>query len=158
MSTSEILQRLYSLDTSSPDFLRHLHCLIQTDEEEQYLNGLRGPELSRLVDFLDGVRTLPMASFQLTNLSPQALGVTQITDDTSRRCLHKLQVICRDHSILPSSYTVPGDLARVGDDPVASGGFADIWEGTHNGNKVCIKLLRINTKNRPLVEKVYSWY
>jgi hypothetical protein len=55
MSTSQVLQRLYSLDASSPDFLRYLYCLIQTDEEEQYLSSLQGLELVRLVDFLDGV-------------------------------------------------------------------------------------------------------
>lgn len=67
MSTSEVLRHLYSLDTSSPELLRYLYCLFQADEKEQYLTNLRGPELSRLVDFLDEVRSLLMASFQLTN-------------------------------------------------------------------------------------------
>jgi len=53
-----ILQRLYSLDTSSPDFLPHLHSLIQSDEKEQYLTSLRGSELDRLVDFLNKVHGL----------------------------------------------------------------------------------------------------
>ena len=61
MSTSQVLQQLYSLDTSSPNLPRHLYCLIQRDEEEQYLSGLRGLELDRLVDFLDEVRALPFA-------------------------------------------------------------------------------------------------
>ena len=57
MSTPWILRRLYSLDSSSTDFLRHLHSLIRHDEEEQYLTNLQGLELARLVDFLDEVRT-----------------------------------------------------------------------------------------------------
>lgn len=66
MSTSQVLRHLYTLDTSSPDFLRYLYRLIQVDKEEQYLINVRGVELSLLVDFLDGVRTLPLAFFQPT--------------------------------------------------------------------------------------------
>ena len=58
MSTSKVLQYLYSLDASSPDFSRHLYRMIRYDEEEQYLSSLEGPELARLVDFLDQVRAL----------------------------------------------------------------------------------------------------
>ena len=57
MSTSHILQHLYSLDTSSPGISRHMYGLIRRDEEEQYLSSLQGSELVRLVDFLDEVRT-----------------------------------------------------------------------------------------------------
>ena len=58
-NTSRILQRLYSLEPSdSPDFIRHLHFLIQHDEEEQYLTNLKEPELTRLLDFLDKVRVV----------------------------------------------------------------------------------------------------
>lgn len=59
MSTSWTLHRLYSLDPSSLDFTRRLRSLIRHDEEEQYLTNLQGPQLARLVDFLDEVRVLP---------------------------------------------------------------------------------------------------
>jgi len=59
MSTYWILHRLYSLDPSSLDFSCNLYCLIRRDEREQYLTSLQGPELARLVDFLDEVRALP---------------------------------------------------------------------------------------------------
>ena len=57
MSVSQILQQLYSLDTSSLELSRHIRDLIRRDEKEQYLSRLQGPELARLVDFLDEVRT-----------------------------------------------------------------------------------------------------
>ena len=63
MSTLWTLHRLYSLDTSSPVFLRNIYCLIHHDEEEQYLQNLQGPKLVRLVDFLDEVRDHPSAFF-----------------------------------------------------------------------------------------------
>ena len=59
MSTSKVLQYLYSLDPSSPDFSRCLYCLIRKDEEEKYLSTLQGSELTRLIDFLDNVRSFP---------------------------------------------------------------------------------------------------
>ena len=54
-STSRILQRLYSLDISSPDPTRYL---IQHDKEEQCLTNLNEPELKRLLYFLDKVRAV----------------------------------------------------------------------------------------------------
>lgn len=59
MSTSRVLQHLYSLDATSPDISRLVYTLIRLDEGEGYLTSLQGPELVRLVDFLDEVRTLP---------------------------------------------------------------------------------------------------
>ena len=70
MPTSQILQRLYSLGTSSPDLSRYLYHLIQSDGEDPYLLGLQGSELTRLVDFLDRVRALPSASLRLTKQTP----------------------------------------------------------------------------------------
>ena len=67
MSTSWILHRIYSLDTSSLDFSRHLYSLIWHDEEDQYLTSLQGPQLAQLVDFLNEVRALPSAFCTVTN-------------------------------------------------------------------------------------------
>ena len=156
MATSQVLQHLYSLDTSSPDLPRYLHCLIQHDEEEQYLCSLEGLELIRVVNFLDDVCPFPLASLllQVVKKTAQILGVAPIVDDVFQRCLHKLRAICSRHAILPSSCTISGHLARVGDSPVALGGFSDVWEGLHNGTRVCIKHLRVSEKIREAVEKV----
>ena len=58
MPASQVLQYLYSLDPSSPDFSRYLYRFILDDEEERYSSNLQKPELARLVDFLDEVRSL----------------------------------------------------------------------------------------------------
>ena len=158
MATSQILRHLYSLKPSSPDFSRYLHSLIQSDGEENYLSGLQGSELTELVDFLDEVRVLPSAPSQFTKQISQALGSIPVTDDVFRQCLHRLQAICSHQGILPSSHIISGDIARLGDYPVASGGFADVWEGTHGDIKVCIKYPRITIKNRQEVEKVINCY
>jgi hypothetical protein len=160
MTTSQVLQHLYALDTSSPDFSRCLFWLMRSDEEEKYLSSLQGPELIRLIDFLDEVGSFSLSSFQLTKQTAQILDVAPTADDVFRRCLHKLQTICTHKTILPSSYTISGDLVRVGNDPVAFGGFSDIWEGRLDGDKVCIKHLRISEQVREAVEKasIWSWF
>lgn len=61
MSASEVLQHLYSLSPSSPDFLRVLYGLIRHDEVEQYSSSLEGEGLAQLVDFLDDVCPLSSA-------------------------------------------------------------------------------------------------
>ena len=65
MTTPQILQLLYSFNTFSPEFSRCLDRLIQSDEEDHYLSNLQELELTRLVDFLDKVRVLPLASSSL---------------------------------------------------------------------------------------------
>jgi len=154
MSASQLLKHLYSINTSSPDFSRLLYGLIRQDEEEKYLSSLNGSELARLVDFLDNVCATPLAFRSFTKHTLQALSVIPATDDVSLQCLHKLQAICGHHMILPSSYTVSGEIARIGDRPVALGGFADVWEGTHSGKQVCVKLLRVSLNDGETLNKV----
>ena len=158
VSTSRILQRIYSFDTSPPDFLHHVYYLIQYDEEEQYLTSLQGPELARLVDFLDKVHPVPSAYHQFTKQTLQALGAIPTTDDLARECINKLQAICGHHAILPSSYIASGQIARVGDGPVALGVIADVWEGTCRSKKVSIKCLRVPTENYQTIKKVRIRY
>ena len=153
MSTSQILQRLYSLDTSL-DFLDSLRSLIHHDEQEQYLISLQGLELARFVDFLDKVRAVPPAFHQSTKQIPQALGAIPTTENIARECLDKLQAICGYNAILPSSYILSDQIARVGDHPVALSGIADVWGGTYRGDEVSIKSLRVCMKDYQAIKKV----
>ena len=154
MTTLWILQRLYTLDASSPDFLRHLYFLLRHDEEEKYLTSLQGPRLARLIDFLDNVHAIPSAFHQFTKPTLQALGTIHTTDDVTRKCLRKLQAICGHNVTLPSSYIVSGEIARVGDDPIAFGVITDLWEGIHRGNRVSIKPLRVPLNDDQVLRKV----
>lgn len=154
MSASQVIQHLYSLDKSSPDFLRVLYGLIRHDEDEQYTSNLRGPELARLVDFLDEVRALSSAFRAIPKRIPQALNTIPTSDDVFRQCLRKLRAICGCHTTLPSSHTVSGDLKKLGDQPVACGGFADVWEGSLGGSRVCIKVLRVSLNDGQCLTKV----
>ena len=154
MSASEILRRLYLIGATSPDTSRLLYGLIRHDEEENYLSNLQDSDLARLVDYLDGVRTLRSAFRPITKRNLQVLSTIPISDDLYPQCLRKLQAICGHHMTLPSSYTMSGDFSRIGDSPVASGGVADIWEGAHHGRKVCIKRLKVPLDDGRTLTKV----
>jgi len=143
MSASKVLQSLYQLDISSHHTPGLLHSLFQYDQEEGYLFKLQGSELTRFVDFLDEVRTLPPAVLLVTKQTLQAIDAIPSTGDIPRQCIRKLQAICEHHTILPTSCTISGALAKIGD-LVAFGGFADVWEGIHACRKVCIKCLRVS--------------
>ena len=155
MSTHWILHRLYSLDPSSLDFSRRLHPLIWHDEQEQYLTSLQGPELARLVDFLDKVRAFPSTFFPVTERILQTLSAIS-ADDLSQKYLHKLQAICGHHKILPSSCIASGQIARVGDSPIARGAIADVWEGTYRSRRVSIRCLRVPLNDGQALKEVSS--
>ncbi|KAK0471433.1 kinase-like domain-containing protein [Armillaria novae-zelandiae] len=57
----------------------------------------------------------------------------------SLKCLHAL---CKAQSIVLPSLYLQG-LTREGANPVAGGGFADIWKGHLQDTQVCLKVLRI---------------
>ena len=77
---------------------------MRSDEEELYVPSLRRKELARLVDFLDRVRSPPLASLGLTKRTLQVLNATPVTEDASRRRLHRLRAIFSHFTILSSSY------------------------------------------------------
>ena len=53
-----------------------------------------------------------------------------------RRCFRGLVKICGEYGILPSSYTIPhSKIRRLGDAPISSGGFSDVWQGAYKENE-----------------------
>ena len=157
MSTPWILRRIHSLDPSSLDFLRQVYALLRHDEEEQYLPSLQGQELARLVDFLDRVRALPSTFCPVVRRVLQSLSAVSVNGDISRHCLHKLQAICGHHVTLPSSYIIPSEIPRIGDDPIIPGSIVDAWEGTYHGKKVSVKCLSVLLKDDQTIKRVRSW-
>ena len=57
--------------------------------------------------------------------------------------------MCGTRMILPTSYTPPSQDLTVGNRPVASGGAGDVYEGTLNGSKVCVKRVRVYSRDGP---------
>ena len=55
--------------------------------------------------------------------------------------------------ILPTLYTPPSQVLTIGRQPVASGGSGDVYEGTLNRSKVCVKRVRVYSVGGPEVAK-----
>ena len=65
--------------------------------------------------------------------------------DLRRKSVCILRKVCGSQVILPRSYIISENVSKEGDAKFASGGFADVWKGRHNGNRVCIKAFRTYT-------------
>ena len=101
---------------------------------------------------------LPFGLSPAYEVDLQALSTIPTTDNLSQECLHKLQAICSHHMILPSSYDISDEIARVGDHPIALDAIADTWEGTYGSKRASIKCLRVSMKNCQTLQKVRVLY
>ena len=57
--------------------------------------------------------------------------------------------MCGEMGILPTSYTSSSYHLVIGPNPFASGGYGDVYEGTLEGSRVCIKRVRVYTRDDP---------
>ena len=77
--------------------------------------------------------------------------------DLRRKSVRILQRVCGSQTILPRSCILSDNISKEGDIAFASGGFADVWKGRHNGNRVCIKTFRpCTTVNLSRIKQVCS--
>ncbi|KAF8178967.1 kinase-like domain-containing protein, partial [Mycena galopus ATCC 62051] len=53
-----------------------------------------------------------------------------------------LSRLCRTSGLHPQCFALSG-LQKVGQQPVAGGGFGDIWKGLVRGHSVCVKVMRV---------------
>ena len=146
---SPTLQQLDHLDSSSTDFHNQLCNVLHGEEYSRCMTNLQGDDLVRLVDYLDKVRrrrvTFPNSPLKLA----QALDNLDPSGPAFRKCLRELRNRCSAGGILPTSYTLSPHLLNVGSEPFASGGRGDVYEGTLDGSRVCIKRVKVYTQGDP---------
>ena len=148
LPTSPTLQQLYCLNASSSEFQDQLCNVFYGDEYRRCVQDLQGGDLVWLVDYLDKVRRY--ATLLHSQPKPlKALGGLDSSSPAFRKCLRELKTICGTGGMLPTSYTLLSHLLNIGSEPFASGGYGDVYEGTHNGSRVCIKRVRSYTSEDP---------
>jgi len=87
--------------------------------------------------------------------SPSALTPAQVLDDlgmsgaASRKCLRELRRMCGTRGILPTSYTLSSHALHIDLEPFASGSYGDVFRGVLEGSRVCVKRVRVYTRNGP---------
>jgi len=139
-------QQIHRLNRSSPGFHDQLSEVLYGEEYRHCVPDLRGDDLVWLIDYLDKVYR--HVTFPCSTLKPaQAFDGLDPSSATSRKCLRELGSICGARGILPTSYTLSSQLLNVGPDPFASGGYGDVYKGTLDGEKVCVKRVRVYLKD-----------
>jgi len=63
-----------------------------------------------------------------------------MSDRERLRLLNKLCKMCSRHCVIPTSMHIPD--CSEGSVEVESGGFADVFQGTYEGRRVAIKVVR----------------
>ena len=75
----------------------------------------------------------------------QVLTSLELDGDLRKQCLHLLYKLCKTCGLLPVTYVLQQEPARVGN-YLCCGGFADVSEGEYLGRRVAIKALRFGAK------------
>jgi len=144
----QALRRLRHLNTSSSDFHDRLCNVLYGEEYQRCVQNLQGDDLVWLVGYLDKVRrhvALPHSPFKAF----QALDGLDPSSRASRKCLRELRSVCGTRMILPTSCIIPPHLPTIDLEPFACGGFGDVYHGTLDGSRVCIKRVRMYTEDGP---------
>lgn len=103
-----------------------------------------------MVGGIFGQGTLPRRPSHSPLIPEQALDGLDPSCAAARKCLCELRNIYgQNKAILPTSYTLPSDLLKIESDPFASGGYGDVYHGTLNGSRVCVKRVRMYTRDGP---------
>ena len=148
MPSRSPLEQLRSLDESSLEFQDQVSNILAGKQFKDWVPTIQDDDVVGLVDYLDKVRRrFSLASFLL--ILPKALDTLDPAGSAFRRCLRELRHVCGTRTILPPSYTLSSQILRVGPHPVAAGGSGDVYKGTLNGLRVCIKRVRIYSKDGP---------
>ena len=70
---------------------------------------------------------------------------------------HILREVCGSQIILPRSFILSDNVTKEGDVPFDRQGFADVWKGHYNGNRVCIRVFRVSTaEDLSKIKQVYT--
>ena len=137
------------------DFPDTLNKMLASQEGMNTAMSLQGDDALTLVEILDQVSRLMI--FGAPRLTPrQAFEAPNMALDTRRKSVRILRRVCSSQAILPRSCILSDDISKEADARFASGGFADIWKGRNNGNRVCVKAFRVYTTEMSKIKRVCS--
>ena len=76
------------------------------------------------------------------------LGVENLSPGLFQKALHGLWTICGKRGVLHKPYIISEGLSRMGEKEFASGGYANVWEGSlvegdPDPRRVCIKVVKV---------------
>ena len=107
-------------------------------------------DAQKVINKLDKVRKVSLPMHRLLMSFTQALDIPAIVANERfwRRCLRYLCRISGRHRLLPVAYKLTPTKLRMGNKPIGSGGFAEVWKGSYNGQQVAIKILKVYSTSK----------
>ena len=131
-------------NVGSEEFPSILAKMLASPEGVNTAMSLQGDDALTLVDILDQVsRPIRLGAPHLNSL--QAFEARNMSLDLRRRSVRILRRVCGLRMILPRSCMISDGISKEGNTAFASGGFADVWKGRHNGNPVRVIAFRAYT-------------
>ena len=149
------LTKLMSVNIRSKEFPNALARMLASQEDMNAAVPLQADDALNLVDILDQVSRSKIIGVLRLIPPTQTFEAPNVEPDLRRKSSRILRRICAANTILPRSYTLSDNISKVGDIAFASGGFADVWKGRHNGNSICVKAFRVYTpKSLSVIKQV----
>jgi hypothetical protein len=144
-----------SINIRSREFPNTLTKMLASQEGVNTAMSLQGDDALTLVDILDQVSRPTRTGVPHLITPAQAFEAPNMSLDLRRRSVRILRRVCGQQTILPRSCILSENISKEGDIAFASGGFADVWKGRHNGNPVSVKAFRAYTaENLSKIKKV----
>jgi hypothetical protein len=147
-----------SISVRSREFPNTLTKMLASQEGMNTAMSMQGDDALALVEILDQVsRPWIVGAPQL--IPAQAFEAPNMELDLRRKSVRILRRVCGSETILPRSCILSENISKEGDIAFASGGFADVWKGRHNGKLVCIKAFRAYTaENLSKIKQVWGQF
>ena len=132
----ELLVSSLSIEADLNDFLQACKTWEKDDQEKK---------AQELADRLDEVRRTGGYNIASSHY-------IQILDNADfhqrkRRFLRRLQKLCSDFNILPTSFMLPPASVEQDTAPFASGNYSEVFKATLNGRSVVIKVLNVTSQS-----------
>ncbi|OCH88987.1 kinase-like protein [Obba rivulosa] len=138
----EVLEFSRSLPIMQPNYkiqtIDAFQTMLSSDDAMETAHNLQQDDLAALVNYTGEV---------LDDSS-----VVDVNNFTSRKAgLVLLRKLYRKSGLYPSLLSIPSEILHTGSalQPVASGGFADVWKGSCRGEQAAIKVYRIVGRDVP---------
>jgi len=149
-------RRLIDHAFSPHELIPLVETMFTSRDEVWMIRDLRGDDAQAFADVMQEVRSVPLFttcdlitphplwvySFRTSTSVRQAMDLPDLSPRLRSQCLRSLWQVCACNALLPRSLQIPFCYNRL-DDPLYSGGYADVWKGEYQGRPVAVKVPRL---------------
>ena len=139
LSAGPISKRLVSFQFTPAKQIQLIKEMLADRGGQEAAKVLERGDASKLIELLDSV-CLPFSFLVINALRPQVLRADRLVPLIRPTCIRYLARVCEWHILLPESAKISGHKPEV---EIGGGGYSTVWSGSHNSQKVAIKVLAV---------------